>query len=204
MRYAIGLAAVLMLAGCAGNPGRSGEPELDRDNTSRQAKGPRRKARPVARAMDRQLINEMLVAHNRWRETIPVPPLAWSRAAANQAMVWASQLAGESCKMRHNPDPARKKRFGENLYAYWRSKPYSGWHADPELVVRKWGEETQWYDDTTHTCSAPRGKTCGHYTQVVWQYTTHVGCARARCEAAEVWVCNYEPRGNYLGVKPYE
>jgi len=44
---------------------------------------------------------------------------------------------------------------------------------------------------------------CGHFTQVISTYSTHVGCGRARCETAEVWVCNYSPPGNYKGVPPY-
>lgn len=199
----IGLTIAVLLSACAGSPPLADGQTASRSAGKSGAKTGTRKRRAAARAMNRSEINEMLIAHNRWRKTVPVPPLQWSRAAANQALAWASQLAAESCQMRHNPDPARKKRFGENIYAYWNSSPYDGWRRSADEVVTKWGEETQWYDDDTHECNAPRGKTCGHYTQLVWQYSRHVGCARARCDAAEVWVCNYEPRGNYLGVKPY-
>jgi len=47
---------------------------------------------------------------------------------------------------------------------------------------------------------------CGHYTQVVWSGTTHVGCAAAidaSCEWAQVWVCQYSPPGNYMGQTAY-
>ena len=63
--------------------------------------------------------------------------------------------------------------------------------------------EGRWYDRDTHTCNAPPGSVCGHFTQVVSTYSTHVGCGRARCKTAEVWVCNYAPPGNYKGVRPY-
>jgi hypothetical protein len=36
----------------------------------------------------------------------------------------------------------------------------------------------------------------GHFTQVVWRATTHVGCGTASCTGLVLWVCNYDPPGN--------
>ena len=45
---------------------------------------------------------------------------------------------------------------------------------------------------------------CGHYTQVIWRNTQRVGCGVAVCpNGAEIWTCNYDPPGNYLGQNPY-
>jgi hypothetical protein len=48
---------------------------------------------------------------------------------------------------------------------------------------------------------------CGHYTQVVWRNTERVGCGYSTCQAQgfnfEVWVCNYDPPGNFIGQAPY-
>ncbi len=44
---------------------------------------------------------------------------------------------------------------------------------------------------------------CGHYTQVVWHSTETVGCGKASCGSEEVWLCNYNPSGNWFGQKPY-
>jgi pathogenesis-related protein 1 len=30
-----------------------------------------------------------------------------------------------------------------------------------------------------------------------------VGCGVARSGRTEVWVCNYDPPGNYVGERPY-
>jgi hypothetical protein len=93
--------------------------------------------------------------------------------------------------------------WGENVFSYWRGGAYEGWRKTPEYVVDRWTSEGQWYDHETNTCNAPKGSVCGHFTQVISTYTTHVGCGRARCKSAEVWVCNYAPPGNYKGVPPY-
>ena len=48
---------------------------------------------------------------------------------------------------------------------------------------------------------------CGHYTQVVWESTSAVGCGYGTCQDdsfnIEVIVCNYDPPGNYIGQAPY-
>lgn len=145
----------------------------------------------------------MLEAHNRWRTQVGTPPLGWSQAAAAVAQQWADELAQRGCEIRHSPGDERRTLWGENIYSYWRGGAYEGYRKTPEFVVDRWAAEGQWYDPATHGCSAPPGKVCGHFTQVVSTYSTHVGCGRARCESAEVWVCNYAPPGNYRGVNPY-
>ena len=146
----------------------------------------------------------MVEAHNVWRREVGAPDLVWSYEAARQAQAWASVLAGNGCEARHNPDPARREAYGENIYSYWSSRPYDGYRRDPAGVVRAWGAEREWYDEAGNECRTSQGKTCRHYTQVVWSASTAVGCGRARCESAEIWVCNYAPRGNLLPQRPYE
>lgn len=145
----------------------------------------------------------MLEAHNHWRRQVGTPPLSWSRAAAQIAQGWADELARRDCTISHSPGVERRTAWGENIYSYWRGGAYEGYRKTPEFVVDRWAAEAQWYDSATHTCSAPPGMVCGHFTQVVSTYSTHVGCGRSRCRSAEVWVCNYSPPGNYRGVEPY-
>ncbi|NEO26169.1 MAG: hypothetical protein F6K03_04550 [Kamptonema sp. SIO4C4] len=135
-------------------------------------------------------IEQMLATHNKWREQVGVPPLQWSPRLANYAQEWADKLLREnSFEHRQNSN------YGENLAAA------SGQQLSPERVVNMWGSEVEYYDYATNSCSP--GKVCGHYTQVVWEDTQEVGCGMARNENREVWVCNYNPPGNYVGEKPY-
>ena len=41
----------------------------------------------------------------------------------------------------------------------------------------------------------------GHFTQMIWKKSTHIGCAAAKSKkTGRVYIaCNYWPRGNVLG-----
>jgi uncharacterized protein YkwD len=145
---------------------------------------------------------EMLNAHNQVRiSATPVPNpslpvLQWSSEAASTAQAWADQ-----CRFSHNPN---LKNLGENIFA---ATPNSVATAG---VVQRWAAEASDYDYGTNAC-AP-GKVCGHYTQLVWRSTTHVGCATRECTQNspfagfsrwQFWVCNYSPPGNFAGQRPY-
>lgn len=145
----------------------------------------------------------MLDAHNALRSEVGVPPLRWSEIAAGQAQVWARQLAAEGCPLRYNPDPHRRELYGENILKAWAQQPYDGYRRSPTEVVQRWSEEASYYDHATHTCKAPAGRQCGQYLQMIWETTEVMGCAQARCPTAEVWVCNYTPRGGQENLKPY-
>jgi pathogenesis-related protein 1 len=97
--------------------------------------------------------------------------------------------------------------LGENLFEV--KGPDA--HASPTQVVQDWAAESRKYNYRTNTCG-PVGRAqngtqlalgCEHYTQVVWRATKEVGCAVARNDGREVWICNYDPRGNWIGVRPY-
>jgi pathogenesis-related protein 1 len=134
------------------------------------------------------LARDMLVAHNGVRATVKVAPLVWSDNLARSAQEWANTLL-EKRQFVHRP----KSKFGENLYEVQGAK------ATPKQVVDRWASEAANFDYKTNKC---RGA-CGHYTQIVWSGTKEVGCAVARGGAREVWVCEYNPPGNYIGHRPY-
>ena len=89
----------------------------------------------------------------------------------------------------HRPKPP----YGENLFEI------TGGGASPAQVVHDWASESKDYQYRSNTC---RG-VCGHYTQIVWRDTRRVGCGAARTGRTEVWVCNYDPPGNWVGKRPY-
>lgn len=144
-------------------------------------------------------------SHNKWRTQVGVGKLSYSPELAQSAQAWANSLKhSNDCKMRHS-DPDGK--YGENLY--WASAML--W-SDGRRELRKlasatavdsWGSEKLDYNYAKNSCKP--GKMCGHYTQMVWKDTNKVGCAMAVCEDSkdQVWVCQYQPAGNWVGRKPY-
>ncbi|MBL9106976.1 MAG: Fis family transcriptional regulator [Myxococcales bacterium] len=133
-------------------------------------------------------------AHNAVRERLGVAPLVWDAGLARYAQAWADKLKQRGCDLQHRPRKgADAQKYGENIYSASGSAPPAS------EVVGAWVEEVKDYDAKTNKC---RG-VCGHYTQVVWRASRRLGCGMATCGETEVWVCNYDPAGNFLGQRPY-
>jgi len=146
---------------------------------------------------------EIVSAHNQWRRVVNVPDLHWSAKLADMAQRHADTLKNaKACQPMHS----QASDFGENMF--WASPiQYSDGFTEiqqltPTQVVDDWGSEKNDYNYPSNSCAV--GKRCGHYTQIIWNSTTEVGCGKAFCpDNSQVWVCNYEPAGNYVGQKPY-
>lgn len=130
---------------------------------------------------------DYVAAHNMARAQVGVEPLSWHPDLQATAQSYANQLA-VVCNLQHSMG-----QFGENLYMG------PGNEID---AVRMWTDEMAFYDHGTNSCQA--GKTCGHYTQVVWRDTQSVGCGLAQCtDGYNIVVCHYNPRGNWVGKWPF-
>jgi pathogenesis-related protein 1 len=145
-------------------------------------------AAPAPGAPPVSLARAMLDAHNFVRGSVGVPPLVWSAQLASVAQDWANHLIAAR-GFAHRPG----NRYGENLYAI------SGAAASPSQVVSAWVSERRGYDIRRNVCAG----VCGHYTQVVWRTTRSVGCGVATDAERQVWVCDYDPPGNFVGERPY-
>jgi pathogenesis-related protein 1 len=148
---------------------------------------------------------EVVAAHNKWRAEVGVGKLSYSPDLARSAQKWADNLKkSNQCHMRHSKPEGK---YGENIYwasaIVWSSGRRELQKIPSSKPVDSWGSERQDYDYATNSCKP--GKMCGHYTQMVWKSTTKVGCAIAVCEDTQdqVWVCQYQPAGNWVGSKPY-
>jgi pathogenesis-related protein 1 len=134
------------------------------------------------------MAREMLAAHNAVRARVGLAQLVWSAALARTAQEWAERLVARR-EFGHRPGTP----LGENLFSI------TGGAATPGMVAGEWAAEAKDYDWGRNRC---RG-VCGHYTQMVWRETERVGCGVARGRGREVWVCNYDPAGNWDGRRPY-
>jgi Cysteine-rich secretory protein family/LysM domain len=142
-------------------------------------------SRPNAQAQ------EILAAHNRYRAEVGVPPLQWSDDLAASAQNWANQLAATGT-FRHS-------RSGENL-----AKGTSGAFSITKLVGL-WGNEKRYFIRGTFPNISNSGNwgDAGHYTQMIWRNTTHVGYGLASGHGNDVLVCHYNPSGNVIGQAVY-
>lgn len=147
----------------------------------------------------------IVAAHNKWRAQVGVSKLSYSPELAVSAQAWADNLKQTNqCRMRHS---SPEGQYGENLYwasaAVWTDGRRELQKVSSTKPVESWGSEKHDYNYAKNSCKP--GKMCGHYTQVVWKTSTKVGCAVAVCEDSQeqVWVCQYQPAGNWVGSKPY-
>lgn len=149
---------------------------------------PAKTASPVPDRLRSDIPREMVSAHNSVRAMVGTAPLRWSDSLASVAQKWADGLiANGQFVHSHNP------KYGENLFEI------TGAAANSAEVVKAWGDEARDYRYSSNSCEG----VCGHFTQVVWSDTREVGCAVARGGRREVWVCEYDPPGNWVGKKPY-
>ena len=174
------LVAALPAAGCGGDDSGTGGPD-----------GPDPEDNP--------LLVGITTAHNNIRAHVspapatPMPALAWSGTIASAAQNWAN-----NCMFMHG---GTNGMYGQNIFA-------SSGSSTAIDVVADWASEGADYDYDSNSCS---GFTCGHYTQVVWAATTSLGCGVQNCTknspfgsgAWQLWVCDYDPPGNFNGSKPY-
>lgn len=145
---------------------------------------------------------EILTLHNEARNEVGVVALTYSPTLALSAQKWSEELQRDNCEMRHDENTA----YGENLYWAWQTGGTGeGLITTPSAVVQNWTSEKTDYNYAKNSCTP--GKQCGHYTQIVWEETTEIGCGVSICRnentQKEIWVCRYNPPGNYFGEKPY-
>ncbi|XP_048461720.1 cysteine-rich secretory protein LCCL domain-containing 2 [Rhincodon typus] len=156
--------------------------------------------------------DEILQLHNHLRgEVYPsssnMEYMEWDYELERSAESWAQQ-----CIWDHGPSHLLKS-IGQNLAVHW------GRYRSPASHVQAWYDEVKDYTyPYVHECNpwCPErcsGAMCTHYTQLVWATTNRVGCAVNVCGRMNVWgeiwenavylVCNYSPKGNWIGEAPY-
>ena len=142
-------------------------------------------------------VEDLLQLHNKARAEVGVGPLMWSKNLAIYAQEWADHLASTQCRLKHRPHSDKgKQEYGENLFM-----GTAGYYSVAD-AVKAWEDEKVYYK-RGETLNSSNWKNSGHYTQVVWEKTTHVGCAKVECKGNIIVVCNYDPPGNVFGQKPY-
>ncbi|KAM7303768.1 Golgi-associated plant pathogenesis-related protein 1-like [Ixodes scapularis] len=106
------------------------------------------------------------------------------------AKAWATKLATED-RFEHSPGTDH----GENIYVKWSSD------TKHQITGREAVES--WYSEISEyhwDGGEPDIDITGHFTQLIWKETTHLGCAQARGATHKILVvANYSPPGNVIG-----
>ncbi|XP_043921772.1 peptidase inhibitor 15 isoform X2 [Protopterus annectens] len=134
--------------------------------------------------------------------------MVWDENLAKIAEAWAA-----TCIWDHGP--SYLLRFlGQNLSVR------TGRYQSILQLVKPWYDEVKDYAFPYPQECNPRcplrcyGPMCTHYTQMVWATSNRIGCAINTCYNMNVWgvvwpravylVCNYSPKGNWIGDAPYK
>ena len=160
----------------------------------------------------------MTLYHNQVRAAVDttgvaggaLPYVQWDPNLEALAAAWVAQCidTDNNGLVDHSSSASRTNAagyayVGENIYA--GSGPVTA--HDAVFGTFGWQTEGAYYTYATNTCSgsSPSG-TCGHYTQLVWRDTLHIGCALYDCPNLTYHysvVCNYGPGGNIGNEQPY-
>jgi uncharacterized protein YkwD len=131
----------------------------------------------------------------------PLPPMVWDDAIAAHALAYTQMCvdteapAGlvDHSSLGYRSNAAGFPYVGENVFG-------SGGPATPKGAVDAWAAEK-----ANFTYPSSCAGSCGHYTQVVWRESTHLGCANVTCAGLAYGgtiLCMYGPGGN-SGSTPY-
>jgi Cysteine-rich secretory protein family len=173
-------------------PACAAEPEY-------QARTIRPTAPPVDSRPSDGVERRLLDAHNVERRAVGAPDLIWDDRLESEARTWGRTLLRTNA-FRHDPS---QHGHGENLWTGWSGR--SGRIFTPEEMVGEWAAEQRDYSHEVFPRVSRTGDwtAVGHYTQMVWRGTTHVGCAIDRRGDRSVLTCRYSPPGNIDGYRAY-
>jgi len=135
-------------------------------------------------------VETALARHNYWRRQVNVPELVWSSTLEASAARWVEQLAVDGCNFTHS-----QSEYGENLFMGTKG------FFNVSDIIDSWASESKYYDPHTNECE--KNQVCGHYTQMIWSTTREVGCAQITCGDDVIFVCQYNPPGNWVGESPF-
>jgi len=139
------------------------------------------------------LPERLLAMHNVERARWRLPPLQWDPRLAASAGAYGPALARLG-RLQHSP-PAARRGQGENLWMGTRGA------FSPEQMVGGWLSERSDFRPGVFPQVSESGNwsRVGHYSQIVWRQTTHVGCAIHSSRAWDFLICRYAPAGNVIG-----
>jgi len=142
---------------------------------------------------DQSLTGRLLAAHNRERALFGAAPLQWDPNLAVAAASYGPMLSATG-RLQHSTR-ANRPGQAENLWMGTRGA------YPPEAMVGAWIDEKRSFRPGIFPNVSTSGnwQDVGHFTQLIWKRTTHVGCAVHRDARWDFLICRYSPKGNVDG-----
>jgi uncharacterized protein YkwD len=141
-------------------------------------------------------VNSVLDLHNQERALVGVSPLTWNDTLAADAQTWAEHVATTG-DFAHS---TCSECYGENLAARNHTTAVPVAQELANWVSEKNNYKGEPFDPTTQTNAS---NVYAHYTQMVWNNTSQIGCGTDSGGGVDYVVCRYTPPGNILGQTPY-
>merc|ERR1719409_464945 len=160
------------------------------------------------------VVKDLVLAHDALRARVGLGALREDPELTRRAEAAVQRIAAaRGCEIYHSSTDSRLSSgafyyVGENLYKVEGMEPTGGGIADAwyaELTDYRYGLVGE---ACTKACAGRTNPPCqtGHFTQMMWEDTTHVGCGVAACGSQDnvyMAVCQYGPGGNLVGQKPF-
>ncbi|XP_027471344.1 Golgi-associated plant pathogenesis-related protein 1 isoform X1 [Zalophus californianus] len=146
----------------------------------------------MGKSASKQFNNEVLKAHNEYRQQHGVPPLKLCKKLNREAQQYSEALASTRI-LKHSPESSRGQ-CGENLA--WASYDQTG----KEVADR-------WYSEINNYNFQQPGFTSGtgHFTAMVWKNTKKMGVGKASAsDGSSFVVARYFPAGNVVNQGFFE
>lgn len=141
-----------------------------------------------AQSLDKSEQESYLNEHNFYRKIIGVKDLTWSNMLTSEAQHLANLRAAKPYSADITTD------YGINIYKSV-SRPTA------EIAVSSWAKSQKYYHG--EEMNNNNIQIIGHYTQIIWNSTTKLGCALSQTQGKTyILICLYSPIGNKIGEKP--
>ncbi|XP_019584650.1 Golgi-associated plant pathogenesis-related protein 1 isoform X1 [Rhinolophus sinicus] len=147
---------------------------------------------PNSGMASKQFNNEVLKAHNEYRQQHGVPPLKLCKKLNQEAQQYSEALASTRI-LKHSPESSRGQ-CGENLA--WASYDQTG-----KEVADRWYSEIKNYNFQQPGFTSGTG----HFTAMVWKNTKKMGVGKASAsDGSSFVVARYFPAGNVVNQGFFE
>lgn len=158
---------------------------------------------------------DVLTGHNVVRQRVGIPTMQFDEDLKAMADHRLEELVSGGCYIQHSATSYRWgaagfQYVGENVYKVINMVPTGvdladAWYAEiydyTYGVVGEPCVRQKCADRSSPPCSI------GHFTQMMWRASTHLGCAKRECpneqEKTSIGVCYYGEGGNIVGRIPF-